>query len=78
MCLLMHPRGHSPEVAMRLVNDMATDCVRAFEEAASALAGCDELDRWITGVQRLVRDNVDWHFESERYSGDPNIEGEST
>jgi (+)-beta-caryophyllene/(+)-caryolan-1-ol synthase len=78
VCLLMHRRGYSPEEAVRLVSDMATDCVHAFDEAARALPESGGLGRWITGVQQLVRGNVDWHFESHRYRGDLNTEGGGT
>jgi (+)-beta-caryophyllene/(+)-caryolan-1-ol synthase len=70
VCLVIHHRGHSIEEAIRLVNDMATECVHAFDEAARALPKSGGLDRWISGVRQLVRGNVDWHFESERYRGD--------
>ncbi|MEO3755645.1 terpene cyclase [Streptomyces sp. B6B3] len=68
--LLMHHQGRPLDAALRLVNDMATGCVGAFEEAALALPRTDAVDRWVTGVRHLVRGNVDWHFESERYRGD--------
>lgn len=68
--LMMHHGGQSLEEAIRVVNDMATDCVHAFDEAARALPESDGLDRWVTGVRRLVRGNVDWHLESERYRDD--------
>jgi (+)-beta-caryophyllene/(+)-caryolan-1-ol synthase len=70
VCLVMHHRGQSLEQAIRAVNDMATGCVYAFDEAARALPDSAGLDRWITGVRGLVRGNVDWHLESERYRGD--------
>lgn len=69
-CLIMHHRGLSLDDAIGVVNEMATDCVHAFNEAARDLPQSDELDRWITGVQQLVRGNVDWHFESDRYRND--------
>jgi (+)-beta-caryophyllene/(+)-caryolan-1-ol synthase len=77
-CLMMHHRGQSIEEAIRLVNDMTTDCVHAFDEAARALPRSDVVDRWITGVRQLVRGNVDWHFESERYRGDLSTLGGNT
>jgi hypothetical protein len=77
VCLVMH-RGHPLDEALRLVNEMATDCLVAFEDAARALPRSNEVDRWITGVQHLVRGNVDWHFESERYRGDLRIMGGTT
>jgi (+)-beta-caryophyllene/(+)-caryolan-1-ol synthase len=70
VCLVMRDRGLALEEAMQLVNDMATDCVHAFEQAVAALPRSAELDRWVTGVRQLVRGNVDWHFESERYRSD--------
>ena len=73
VCLVMRDRGCPVEDAIGLVNEMATHCVNTFEEAARSLPRTDDVDLWLTGLRQLVRGNVDWHFESERYRGDLGI-----
>ncbi|MCX5252613.1 hypothetical protein OOK27_00285 [Streptomyces canus] len=76
--VVMHHEGSALGDALSAVNDLATDRVTAFENAARALPRSTEVDQWTTGVRHLVRGNFDWHFESERYRGDLNTIGGTT